>query len=269
MKRSFLALSLATVVFGFADNSFVDPRDVPIKGEYPDNPFYGIVGTGYAWTMDPGIDNPNPADWDPSLQGYDNSFGGSPFLMIGLGREYFDLLHIDLSYTYYQTFHYQKYQTGVASTPGFTGSERMRFFDLDHQNILFDVSVYPWSLQVLNVKVTPFAGAAIGVGFNQVTNFHTVGYDSSAGVGSTTSIGTTGVRAVFAWQVSAGVRIKPDLQHLSFDFGYHYYNGGSFTGPSNVMVNASPFNGGISSGNAPWTGTLKANEFYFTLNLAY
>lgn len=266
MRYPLLSLILASTTYLSADTSFVDPRDVPIKGEYPDNPFYGIIGTGYAWTLEPGIDRPS-SDWDPAKQGYDGSLGNSPFFMIGLGREFFELLHLDLSYTYYQPFHYEKFQSDPGSTPGFTGSERTRFFDLEHQNILFNASVYPWSFYIGNVGVTPFAGAGIGVGFSQVSNFHTVGFSDN--VGSTTSIGKTGVHAVFAWQVSAGIRFKPKLQHLSFDFGYHYYDGGTFTGPSNVVSNDPPYNGTISYGNAPWEGTLKANEFYFTLNLAY
>lgn len=271
MKYFFSLCSLISISTLCADDSFVDPRQIPVHGDYPDNPFYGIVGTGYAWTLDPGINNPNPNDWDAAIEGYDTTLGNAPFFMIGLGRQYFEMLHLDLSYTYYQPFHYEKFQTGTSNTVGFTGSHRVRFFDLSHQNILFDVSVYPWTWHAGCLGITPFAGAGVGVGFHQVTNFHTVGYTTAGAteLGSTTSIGTTGVRAVFAWQVSAGIRFKPKLQHLSFDFGYHYYDGGSFYGPTNIVVNEAPSNGTVSFSNTPWSGHLKANEFYFTLNLAY
>lgn len=36
------------------------------------NPWYASIGTGFSWTELPGIKNPNPAQWDSSVQGYDS-----------------------------------------------------------------------------------------------------------------------------------------------------------------------------------------------------
>lgn len=40
-----------------------------------DYPWFASIGTGYSWTLMPGIDNPNPSQWDFAAQGYDSSIG--------------------------------------------------------------------------------------------------------------------------------------------------------------------------------------------------
>lgn len=234
--------------------------------------WYGVVGAGYAFSFEAGIDNPDPASWDFANQGYDDDLGGSPFFMIGFGRT-FCCLNFDVTYSYYQTFHYQKYQTGAGATPGFSGNARTRYFDLDHQNVIFDLTLDPvwdcvnWRFCSLNLR--PIIGVGIGLGVNRITNFHTVGFDAVANVGSTTTIGEPHTKTTFAWRALAALRIGLNsCLPLTLDIGYRYYDGGYFEGPSSFVVNTDGVDGGILSA-APWEGNLKTNEVYLCLNYGF
>lgn len=275
MFKHFKQLCIATTLLqlmAFAEttlvcNSYDYQNDSSCSDD--DHPWYGIIGTGYAWSLKAGIENPDPSFWDEAIQGYNNSLGGSPFLTFGFGRKFLSYLRTDFSYTYFQTFHYVKFQTGISSTPGFTGDNRTRFFDLDNQNILFNLSFYPekhfyftfWSLDI-----SPFIGGGIGVGFNRVTNFHTVG--ASHSVGSTTSIGHAASQSSFAWQGLGGLRFHPINSSTSFDIGYHYYDGGTFKGPTNIYVNDAVSLGEPSFGTA-WKGKLRTHQISGTFNLSF
>ena len=107
--------------------------------------------------------------------------------------------------------------------------------------------------------MTPFVSGGIGVGFNRISNFHTVGTVvlPTNSVGSTTSIGNPVSKTSFAWQGSAGINIQPTSSHLSANLGYRYYDGGNFEGPG-VIYNP---NDGWGAG-APWKGSLKANQIF-------
>jgi len=94
-----------------------------------------------------------------------------------------------------------------------------------------------------------------------VSNFQTVGFNSTSNVGSTTSIGRPKVNVSFAWQANAGITIKPKGSRLSLDLFYRYYNGGEFKGPSSIVLNTSSGSGDFSAAQKPWTGHLKTNQF--------
>lgn len=231
--------------------------------------WYGVVGAGYAWSMNADIDNPDPAFWDFANEGYDTDLEDSPFFYIGFGRQFCGF-EFDVTYAYYETFHYQKFQTGASATPGFTGGARTRFFDLNHQNVLFSVGYTPtWDClcwNFCNLRIRPHIGAGIGVGINHVDNFHTVGFtliDEDEGVGSTTSIGDRTTTTSFAWRVLAALRFSLPCA-LSMDIGYRYYDGGCFDGPSRIVSNTIDFEGGFSSGR-PWEGRLRTNEVFLDL----
>lgn len=224
--------------------------------------WYGIIGAGYAWSMNTGIENPDTSFWDPAIEGYNANLGNSPFITIGVGKTFCNMFCFDVGYSYYQTFHYQKFQTGTADTMGFTGSSRTRFFDLDHMNVLANFSYYStcFAYDFCFARFTPFVGAGIGLGINRVSNFHTVGLTNN--VGSTTSIGRATTKTSFAWQATGGIEIRPTCSALSIDIGYHYYDGGRFEGPSLILSNTL----GTAQNGSPWKGRLKANEVFLTLN---
>lgn len=229
--------------------------------------WYGVVGAGYAFSMDAGIKNPDPNFWDFSNEGYDSDLGGSPFFFIGFGKTFCGSWSLDLTYSYYNTFHYQKYQTGSSGTEGFTGAARTRFFDLDHENVLLNLSYNPqWdclSYRFCQVRVSPVVGLGIGVGINHVDNFHTFGYNQRVANGNPTSIGERNTKASFAWQALAALRFQLACR-FDLDIGYRYYQGGWFEGPSQITLNTPDVLGGVTSAE-PWEGKLKANEVYLNL----
>lgn len=238
------------------------------------NPWYGVVEVGYAWGTHSGVDNPDPSFWDASDQGYDALFSNSPYLTVGYGRSFCDLFLFDVGYSIYQPFHFQKYQvTTSTTTPGFTGTSRTRFFDLDHQNVLFNFELFSPSMCSWAScwgNFTPYVGVGIGVGINRVSNFHTVGFRSivaGTGIGSTTTIGRPVTTTNFAWQATAGLRFNPHGSALSFDVGYHYYSGGWFKGPTQLVSNSDSVLGGFNNG-AAWEGRLRTNQLYIALNFA-
>lgn len=237
--------------------------DTPEKNR----PWYGIVGTGYAWSTNTGIRNPDADFWDDSIQGYNSALGTSQFFTFGFGKQLSKYAFVDMSYTYYQTFHYKKFQTGEnTAAPAFASRNRTRFFDLDNQNILFNLSIYQnkyFAWNTICLEFSPFVGAGIGVGLNRVTNFHTV-----TASGATTAIGSSSSNNSFAWQVFGGIRIRPMGSCISFDLGYHYYNAGSFKGPNRVYINEPPFFGTSVAAKA-WKGKLKTNQVNAAFNIPF
>lgn len=266
---SLIALALLSVTQG---NTFANTYQGCSAPDCCDNGgWYGVVEAGYAWSFHTGIKNPDPSFWDNATEGYDARVGNAPYFTIGFGKQFCNLYCFDVNYSYYQTFHYQKFQSGISSTPGFTGARRTRFFDLDHQNVLFNFTLRPsdcFCFNFCSVNFTPFAGVGIGIGIHKVNNFHTVAFVSTQPpVGSTTSIGNSRTHTDFAWQATAGLNIQPFSCYscLSLDIGYHYYDGGRFKGPSKIVTNTADTEGGYNTG-APWRGRLKANEIFFALN---
>ena len=229
--------------------------------------WYGFVGAGYAFSLKAGIKNPDPAFWDFAFEGYDRHLESAPFFFIGFGKKWC-CLDFDISYSYYRPFHYKKFQTGVSATPGFTGPSRTRFFDLEHENILFTATFDPkWRYlcyRFCGLQVNPLLGIGIGAGIHHVNNFHTVGFSPTALVGSTTSIGKRVTTTSFAWQALAALRFQFGCSPLSLDIGYRYYDGGRFFGPGTVVSN-TPTGLGAKQSGKPWRGTLRANEIYLDL----
>lgn len=224
-------------------------------------PWFASIGTGYSWTQKPGITNPNPAVWDASAQGYNGSLGNRGFYTFAVGKQVYPYFDLSLSYLAHEVFNYQMFQTGTSLTPGFTGSDRTRYFNLANRALLANVVLKPEHhyFNVSTVDFTPFIGAGIGYALNQVNNFYTVGTTTINGVaiGSTDSIGNPATKNAFAWQGSVGFNIRPELSHLSVDLGYRYFDAGNFVGSSMVYSNSS---GWVSA--SPWLGSLIANQAF-------
>jgi opacity protein-like surface antigen len=243
-----------------------DYQEVSTKTD-KERSWYGIIGTGYAWSQEAGIHNPNTSQWDDSSNGYDSTLGSSQFFTFGFGKQLSTYFFLDMTYSYFQTFHYMKAQIGSdsgASDFGFT--RRIRFFDLDNQNILFNLSIYQkkyFSWHALSMTFSPFIGGGIGVGLNRVSNFYTV-----TATGTTTSIGRRYNKNSFAWQVMGGLRLRPVNSSISIDLGYHYYVGGGFKCPSKIYVENSSFLGAPVNATS-WEGTLKTHQLSGTFNIPF
>lgn len=250
------------IKFGFLALGFSIPLYAGTMGEQaPLYPWFGSIGTGYSWTRLPGINNPNPAEWDSSTQGYNSSLGNRGFYTFAVGKQVYDYVDVSVSYLDHENFNYQKFQTGVSSTPGFTGSSRNRYLNLNNRAILVNAFLHPLNeyYNAFNIGFTPFIGAGIGYALNQVNNFYTVGTTTVGGtaLGSTDSIGKPVSTNSFAWQASAGLNIKPQIDHLSLDVGYRYFDGGKFYGSNLVYTNSFGWDSAT-----PWSGKLRANQLF-------
>ena len=235
-------------------------------------PWYATISTGYAWSMKAGITNPDPSFWDGSSQGYDADLQNGSFVGLGFGKTWLSWLSTDVDWTMYRSFHYQKYQTGtqLSTDPGFTGSSRTRYFDMDNDGFLANLKLHlprdwEWNAGCLSFGV--FGGAGVGFGVNQVYNFHTVGYNSTeATAGSTTSIGDPTYNVAFAWQGNVGFSVRPKDSNTTFNFAYRYYDGGRFVCPGTVITNTNS-GGGLKATGKSWKGRLKTNQFLVYLKM--
>jgi hypothetical protein len=231
-------------------------------GDAQTNPWFFAIGTGYSWTMMPGIENPNPSVWDASFQGYDNSLGNRGFLTFELGKQVHPLIDVSVMSMMHETFNYQKFQSGSPGTPDFTGAQRNRYFNLNNKSILFNAFLHPESFwQCHELLYRPYISAGIGYAYSYMNNFYTVGNQVEGpglpNVGSTDSIGTPVSTNAFAWQGSAGVSFRTQSSPVSFNTGYRYYNGGQFNGPTSVFTNANGFVNATA-----WSGILQANQWF-------
>lgn len=235
-----------------------------------DSPWFGFAETGYAWSIKTGTKNPDSSFWDDAAQGYNTRLNGASFITVGFGRSFYNEM-IDASVLYGQlgVLHYQKYQTGSSTTPGFTGNARTRLFNVEHQHALIrmglDAKKY-LSCTIWNVAFSPVGSIGIGVGVNNTSNFNTVAYNSTMMVGSTTSVGKPVTKTTFAWEGSLGIRVQPEQSHVGMKLGYNYLDGGKFRCPSVVMLNTSDVQGGQRSG-APWKGSVRTHQILFSLDI--
>lgn len=231
-------------------------------------PWYFNLNTGYAWSMKANIDKPR-APWDYSKEGYNNRIGNSYFWGIGIGKAVTDWLDIDAEWTNYNTFHYQKEQSGSSNTVGYTGNRRVRYFDLNNNGFLANARFHlprDWEWDMGCMTLGPFVGAGIGCGINSMSHFYTVGHDHGSGIGSTTSIGEPTGHIDFAWQANVGLSLRPKNGKASYNFAYRYYDGGKFQGPNKVIDNTSDGHGEYISVN-PWEGRVKTNQFLFYITV--
>lgn len=225
-------------------------------------PWFVAIGTGYSWTLLPGIDNPNPSEWDASEQGYNSNLGNRGFLTFTLGKAIHEWVDVSVMSMMHENFNYQMFQSGFSSTPAFTGNQRNRYFTLNNKSILFNAFVHPEKFyEYQSMSYRPFISAGIGYAYNYINNFYTVGNqvegDGLPNVGSTDSIGSPVGTNAFAWQGSAGLSFHVKEYPVSFNTGYRYYDGGRFNGPSNIYTNDSGF-----LASSPWSGQLKANQWF-------
>lgn len=223
--------------------------------------WFASIGAGYSWTQLPGIVNPNLADWDFSDQGYDSSLGNRGFYTLEVGKQVHRYIDVSLLYLDHETFNYQMFQTNSLSQSGLAGSARNRYFNLNNRGLLVNGFLHldhSW-YDMFTVGFTPFIGGGIGYALNQVTNFYNVGSTDVNGtaIGSITSVGNHVNTSSFAWQASAGLNIKPELNHLSFDLGYRYYDGGHFNTSTSIHSYVS---GTVPV--TPWSGEVKANQLF-------
>ena len=229
----------------------------PINTFFPS--LYFKVGSGGSYSMPAGINNPDPAYWDASPQGYNGDVGQSALYSAAIGYNYSKLISTDFEYIYRPSFNYTKYQTSTATNTIFFNGDKTRYFNLQSNSLMWNVYLHGkgYSDGLIyqlhkNISVEPFIGGWIGAAFNTVSNFNSI-----LSTGSVKAIEANNLITSLAWQFSAGLNFF-NQEHFSLGTGYRYYNGQQFSGNSYIIN---------SQDTAPnWTGTIQANEFFIQLN---
>jgi opacity protein-like surface antigen len=243
------------------------------------------IQSGHAWMRKANIACATVANgWDLAKEGYNAKLSNTAFWDFALGIRPWSFLDAGVSYGVYQTMHYEKYQTGEdVKTIGFTSDRRMRFFDLDHKNVMFNVALHPaedkLTLNVDTVRIFPFVGGGIGVGLHQLNKFYTVGYAGikseeegaldTFGVGSTTTIGQRRNSNSFAWQVNAGLTCASADNSVAFDLGYRYYDGGKFKTATQFMANTPDYQGSFVKPKSGWRGHVRSHQIVITFRYSF
>ena len=228
----------------------------PINTFFPS--LYFKVGSGGSYSMPAGINNPDPAYWDASPQGYNGDVGQSALYSAAIGYNYSKLISTDFEYIYRPSFNYTKYQTSTASgTVSFNGN-KTRNFNLQSNSLMWNVYLHGKGYDdALNYNVhddifmEPFVGGGLGVAFNTLSNFH-----SNKSNGDIGAIMLDNSKTSIAWQFSAGLNFY-NASNFNLGVGYRYYNGEGFAS------NSYTINDQLTS--PPWTGTIQANEFFVQL----
>lgn len=229
------------------------------------------IESGYSWMQKADISGATfENSWDLANEGYNAPLSNSAFLGFAIGVKPLSFLDMNFSYGLYEIIHYEKYQTGTDAAPGFTGNCRIRYFDLNHKNVMANLYLHPgkgsWSIESSCVTIFPYIGGGVGVGLNYVNNFHTIAY--SEGVGSTTTIDERVFSSHFAWQAGAGLTFSACDNRIAFDLGYRYYCGGKFRTGTKHIINTSTYEGTFGTGPG-WKGKIIANQFVIAFRFSF
>lgn len=218
---------------------------------------YIKLGSGGSYSMNTEV-FANTAFWDASPQGYGGNVGNTIVYSAAFGYNYSPLISGDIEYIYRPSYSYSKFQTSTASTtPNFNGN-KTRYFDLQSNSLMANLYLHGAAMSdSLKVDlwhayaIEPFVGGGLGVGFNNVSNFHSVKTN-----GVYAAIQQDNFRTSLAWQLSTGLQL---INNSNFNLaaGYRYYDGGNFS--------SGNFNIDTLSYATPWKGTVQANEFFITL----
>jgi hypothetical protein len=216
-----------------------------------DNQWRFLAQTGYAWTGK--LKFTAGPSWTPTTTSINDTLYGAPFYSLGVGKTWARWIETNCSYTSFQTFRYVKYQQPVQSSDG----NRMRFFDLDLQNIQLNLLIDPIRAKFDGPFSIPF-GAGVGASFQRTFNFSQIVYDSAAGVGSVITQGLPSCRTQFCWECYCSIRCRPSQSRFTFDIGYQLTCHGQLRTTDELMTNNS-----IAQGNLlpfdPWQATLWTN----------
>ncbi|WP_133130564.1 outer membrane protein [Legionella yabuuchiae] len=227
-----------------------------VGSEIPSNSWFGEVGTKYSWAVKPGGDS-NPSYWSTANEKNSNTLSDGGFYSFAVGKQIHRYFDISLNYLNNEAYNYlvdQSYSSATAST----SNARHRYFNLNNHAILLNAFLHPSEryFTVTSVSLTPFIGAGIGYARNNLTDSYAAKTPSYRDA-TTSSTSPDLNKNAFAWQGSLGLNVNPALDHLSFDIGYRYFDGGKFDGPSTMSGITTSY-----QDSSAWTGRLKANQLF-------
>jgi hypothetical protein len=248
--------------------------------------FFVEVQSGYSSSMDASISAGD--DWDPSPEGYSRDIGGSAYYQMGFGYAHSPCWALQFNASYRPGYTYEQFQTSTAiNTPNFLGT-KTRYFNLSSTTFMADLTwnkfsdYYRYCFDCVNMWVSPFIGAGIGVSYNNLYNFHSkVPSQFIDGPGTNDvsipprvySIENNFVRQAFAAEGYVGIATQL-FCCLNVQLGYKIFYGGVFesndyvyASKSSLLVVPDPVNGTgefitVAKPATPWKGSLLANEFF-------
>lgn len=233
-----------------------------------------LIG-GYSFARKADIEV-NNSIWDPALEGYNQKLKSAPILGAGIGYQPLEYLTADITATHRWRYRYRKFQTTPANpgTPQPLPS-KTRKFDLDSTSVMIDLRLLGRGFQNLYYTVdshdsyiAPILGGGIGVTYHTVRNFYSEFAPTplTTPLNATSSIGqTAATKAAFTYQLEAGLEYRY-RETWGLMAGYRWFDAGKFKTPTDI-IGGTGLAGNPIAGSAvpPWTGKLRANEFFVEL----
>lgn len=228
------------------------------------------VNSGPSWSTTATI-CADSSFWDPAVEGYNARLGTSAFYSAGIGYQPWSVpVTCMISAAARPSYRYCRFQTGQNSLNNI--GSKTRIFRLSNNALFFTVffnkynPTWGWDL-CCNRFISPFFGAGIGVGYNTLSNLHSVLPTQEAiGFKGVTSIVPAYTKASAVAQVEAGLAVACN-DTLVVEIGYRFLYGGRFA--SNNYLNNIPLGATIQTEVPAWTGRLMANELSIGLSVQF
>lgn len=272
MKRVNILIFLFVVLaLNHATNCETSPQtqnEVLSKDELYGSNWTSFAYSGYTWSKNAGIKNPDPAVFTSVGPGDtdDSTVSNCPFSGTSLMRNLNDWCVIGMSYEVYGLFTYQRYHAdGIAATAPrreMLGPNYVRSFSLSHQSVMAESYLKlpkNWKTRLGSTNIRPILGGGVGIGITNFFDFQTLSYDVATGDTAITTLGANNINKSFAWRIECGINFKTVDSRTSFGVSYRYYYGGKFSSGNRYQLNDTQSEGSVI-GFPPWTGVIRANQ---------
>lgn len=280
MKRVFsLCLMIGLSTINSVNSAAFSQKEEGIlsEDELYSNNWTSFAYSGYTWSKNAGIVNPDPAVFTSVGPGDtdDSTVSNCPFSGTSLVRNVNDWLVIGMSYEVYGLFTYQRYHAdGIAATAPqreILGPNYVRSFSLSHQSVMTQFYLKlpkAWKTTLGKTNIRPVLGGGVGIGITNFFDFQTLSYDVETGDTAITTLGANNINKSFAWRVECGVNFKTINSGTSFGINYRYYHGGKFSSGSRYQLNDTQSEGSVI-GFPPWTGVIRANQIKLYISVEF
>ncbi len=206
--------------------------------------------------------------WDAAVEGYNAQLGKSELYTIGLGYQAHAALRTTFEASFRPSLSYCKFQTGINEGEANFLGNKTRYFNLSNASLMFNAYIDGAGITPgldLNIgcdfHIQPFIGAGIGLSYNKIYNFHSVTTTLANAISYTVGSAMVSTKhRTFSWQAFAGLEVAR-TSFCSLDIGYRYFDGGKIKSNNWALAVLPP------QTTSPWTGKLRANEFFVNFNL--
>lgn len=232
--------------------------------------YFGIEG-GYSSSLSSNLDvnetqsTPTHGVWDHPLEGWNTKMGSQLEYGLAVGYNVCDLVSLELLYNNRPSFNYVKGQTVPNSSLG----DRTRYFDLANQTLMingvFHMAAMLDVLQNFKTKTNlePFVDVGMGLAKNTISNFHTI---STTGAIYSKMLDKTS----YSLAAQVGIGIDYDFtKNWSMKAGYRFVFGGKFNTQDYITDDPGSRHTSVPGSGTieyPWSGKLRTNEVYLSVN---